>query len=66
MIQVQHERYILNVNTQSVNPSTNLAVGSVKAVNSDCRRRDLHGVKIKAWKQQTANQREEGRKEGKG
>lgn len=63
VIQVQHERYIQNVNTQSVSPSTNLAVGSVKAVNSDCRRRDLHGVKIKAWKQQTANQRKEGKKE---
>lgn len=42
----------METHSLSVCPSTDLPVVCVEAVNSHCRRRDLHGVKIKAWKQQ--------------
>lgn len=42
----------METHSLSVCPSTNLPVVCVEAVNSHRRRCDLHGVKIKAWKQQ--------------
>lgn len=42
----------METHSLSVCASTNLPVVGIEAVNAHCRRCDLHGVKIKAWKQQ--------------